>query len=220
MSSGEQVAWGKELGRRFRDQIRASGARIDSWQLDELWPSAINGRRNRDLETKRFYFTGVLLGLYEGRPELGDRAMQGLPYVAHAWALAALGATPGGRKLLAALDVASLRVVGEHYPRFEGSASEAVARAHETLARLRQSPNSSARALGNKYVLMMSPGRKPESRDLGGVQPGTDPNAWLREYAGRQRSQGSGMGMFSWTGGNARPEVVDQVIGAIAGGVR
>ena len=35
----ERRAWGRELGRRFRDEVRIAelqGVRMDAWQLDEL----------------------------------------------------------------------------------------------------------------------------------------------------------------------------------------
>jgi hypothetical protein len=35
----ERVAWGRELGRRFRDEVRlaeAEGLQVDAWQFDEL----------------------------------------------------------------------------------------------------------------------------------------------------------------------------------------
>src|SRR4029450_13974953 len=43
------LGWGRELGRRFRDEVRIAeleGVRVDAWQLDEL-AAELRGRRGR-----------------------------------------------------------------------------------------------------------------------------------------------------------------------------
>ena len=68
----DRRAWGLELGRRFRDDLRAaraSGVPVSAWQFDEILgecgrPGAGNPHRE--------FVGGVLRGLAEGRPELAE----------------------------------------------------------------------------------------------------------------------------------------------------
>jgi len=76
LSAQRRVAWGRELGRRYRDSIRAArreGVRVDAWQFDELLGQAARsgGRGYRE------FLRGVLAGLTFGRPQLNDREERG-----------------------------------------------------------------------------------------------------------------------------------------------
>ena len=75
-SSAARYAWGLELGRRWRDRIRSKrkGQRVVSWQLDEI-PHEISGKGGARL---RVYIRGVLKGVSEGRPQLGDKLLDRL----------------------------------------------------------------------------------------------------------------------------------------------
>ena len=61
LSARQRSAWGRELGRRYRDSLRAArreGVRVDSWQFDELMSEA-TGPRGR---AYREFLRGVLAG--------------------------------------------------------------------------------------------------------------------------------------------------------------
>src|SRR5215218_7141781 len=76
LSAAQRTGWGIEIGRRYRDSMRAarrSGVRIDSWQLDELATqlAGAQGRQHRE------FVRGILQGLTFGRRILGDREGKG-----------------------------------------------------------------------------------------------------------------------------------------------
>jgi hypothetical protein len=76
----ERRAWGRELGRRFRDEVRIAelqGVRMDAWQLDEL-AAELGGSRGRQW---RKFTRGALHGLNFGRAEFGDG-----PRIGFVWA--------------------------------------------------------------------------------------------------------------------------------------
>ena len=80
LSPRERVAWGRELGRRFRDEVRiaeAEDVRVDAWQFDEL-VSELSGPQGR---AWRQFTRGVLHGLNFGRTEFGDG-----PRIGFVWA--------------------------------------------------------------------------------------------------------------------------------------
>jgi hypothetical protein len=67
----ERLAWGRELGRRFRDEVRiaeSEGVGVDAWQFDEL-VAELSGAQGR---AWREFTRGTLHGLTFGRSELGD----------------------------------------------------------------------------------------------------------------------------------------------------
>ena len=106
----------------------------------------------------RYLMAGVLDGMYEGRPELGDRPMLGLVYVAHPSAFAKL-ATSGRRALLASMNHATVGVVGEQYPAFRGDARRAARTSLDGQRTLARSGDPNARAIAHKYVAVTTPGR-------------------------------------------------------------
>jgi hypothetical protein len=116
-----RVSWGVELGSRYRDQIRQTqdaGFVVDSWQFDEIVPSAARA----DGAPLREFLRGVFRGLVFGRPQLEDATVQGLVWVAHsALALARLGVTSELTTFWNMLNRAALGYVGEEYPPFEGN---------------------------------------------------------------------------------------------------
>jgi hypothetical protein len=76
----ERVAWGRELGRRFRDEVRlseAEGVEVDAWQFDEL-VAELSGAQGRPW---REFTRGTLHGLNFGRSEFGDG-----PRIGFVWA--------------------------------------------------------------------------------------------------------------------------------------
>jgi hypothetical protein len=132
-----RVSWGVELGSRYRDQIRQTqdaGFVVDSWQFDEIVPSA--ARADGAL---REFLRGVFRGLVFGRPQLEDPTVQRLVWVAHsALALARLGVTSELTTFWNMLNRAAFGYVGEEYPPFDGNP--------RTVARVRR-PRASARSL-------------------------------------------------------------------------
>ena len=181
--------------------------KVDAWQLDEIWPSLAHAGATpsdkRDRESMRYLMAGVLDGMYEGRPELGNRPMLGLVYVAHPSAFAKL-ATSGTRALLASMNHATIRVVGEQYPAFRGDARRAARTSLDGQRTLARSGNPNARAIAHKYVAGMTPGAIA-SPVLGGARAGTSAGRWQRQYIAAHRGQVAGFGMFNWTGANATP---------------
>ena len=76
LSSAQRIAWGVEVGRRYRDTIRharADGITVETWQLDELGTqlAGSQGRQHRE------FVRGVLQGISFGRRVLGDSEGKG-----------------------------------------------------------------------------------------------------------------------------------------------
>ncbi len=222
LSSGARVRWGEELGRRFRDRMRSkerNGTDIATWQFDEILSQAAGpaGRRHRDLAK------GILRGVTFGRPELGDKEQPGIVWAAHrALPLAARRARGDLPDFWATVDRASLVFVGEEYPDFTGSASRAARRqslGHRALRRAGGARGS----LASKYVVGMSPGYKlgvslggnVRHRGRGGV------NAFRDNYIAARLRQGvAGFGEFNFRSSNSRHRVMNDVMKALARGVR
>jgi len=222
MSSGARVRWGEELGRRFRDRMRSKerdGTKIATWQFDEILSQAAGpaGRRHRDLAK------GILRGVTFGRPVLGDKEQAGIVWMAHrALPLAARRSRGDLPDFWATVDRASLVFVGEEYPDFTGSASRAArsqSRGHRALRRAGGARGS----LASKYVVGMSPGYKlgvslggnVRHRRRGGV------NAFRDNYIAARLRQGvAGFGEFNFRSSNSRRRVMDDVMKALARGVR
>lgn len=164
-STSLRVSWGVELGSRYRDQIRQTqdaGFVVDSWQFDEIVPSAARAGG----APLREFLRGVLRGLVFGRPQLEDPTAQGLVWVAHsALALARLPVTSELTTFRNTLNRAALGYVGE-YPPFEGN-PRGVARAQASGQRALAAGGPVRKALSRKYVAGMTPGYHL-ARGLGG----------------------------------------------------
>ena len=226
-SSGQVIpprdrrAWGTELGRRFRDELRAArfaGMRIGAWQFDEiLGECGRSGSRNPHRE----FVGGVLRGLADGRPELLERSEQGFVWAAHT-AIAQLPALPtSGNPDLGGfwedVDRAALFLVGEEYPDFRGSAAragDAFSGPHRALVRSR---GQIRRSLGQRYIVGMTPGWRPPQFGLGGNIDGkplgfvTDwRNGFIDSRIAAQRP--GGYAQFNFRAENARPERVKDAV--------
>jgi hypothetical protein len=136
-TTAARVSWGVELGTRYRDTIRAArdaGAQVDSWQFDEIVPTAAAAAERPVREFTR----GVLRGLVLGRPVLGDAAIRGFVWVAHsALGIAGLPITPELTTFWRTLNRAALAYVGEEYVPFDGdphTAAHAYASGQRALA--------------------------------------------------------------------------------------
>src|SRR5207237_10471330 len=93
------------------------GLSVDSFQLDEIWPTATES--TPDGRAALQFLRGVLVGLHAGRAVLGDKPMQGLVHIAHPKALASR-ADADAKAFLRSLETAASHVVGETYPSFSG----------------------------------------------------------------------------------------------------
>ena len=221
LSRRRRVAWGRELGRRFRDrlrQIRATGATIDTWQFDEVPHTAIGAAGTPVREFTR----GVLEGLGEGRPELGDRPERGFVYVApEALALASEPVDDELARFWRALDAACLRFVGEEYPEFVGD-PVAVGLAHAAGQRALERGDAVRRSLAARYVPGVTPGYRL-GVSLGGNVAGLrrdEVNAWRDAFVSERARHGvAGFAAYHFRFENATTEVMEDVVRALARGV-
>ena len=217
-STSARVAWGVELGSRYRDQSRIvedTGAVVHSWQLDEIGPSAAKtaGAPLRDL------IRGVLRGLTFGRSQLGDATAQGLVWVAHsALRLASLRLTPELGTFWNMLNRAALGYVGEEYPPFDGN-PRTIARAQASGQRALAAGGPVRRALARKYVAGMTPGYHLAAGLGGNVHgwPRPQVNAWRATYVDeRARAGVAGLGEFDFRFGNSAATVIHDTVSALA----
>ena len=214
-----RVSWGIELGRRFRDEIRAAvrgGAGVSSWQLDEIPAEAAQslGRQYRELTR------GVLRGLLYGRPALDDRPQQGFAWWAHtAFGLPRVRLTPELGAFWRILNRACLGLIGEEYPEFAGDPRVA-ARALATgqLGLLQGGP--ARQALGRKYVAGMTPGYHLAAGLGGNILglPTGEVNRWREAYVRARSAAGvRGFAEFDFRYGNNRLRVMNDVLRTLAG---
>lgn len=220
-SPAARLAWGRELGRRFRDRMRSRirhGWRIAAWQFDEITTEAA-GRRGRPI---REFIRGVLQGLTYGRPALRDRKMRGFVYLAPG--AGRLARLRGGevRRFWRTVDRSALRLVGEEYPAFTGSARRAAARHSRAQRRLRRA-GGSRRALARRYIVGMSPGHRRGAGLGGNVRYASRGrvNTWRRGFVRRRARMGAtGFAQFDFTGSNSRRRAMRDALRALALGLR
>jgi hypothetical protein len=206
----DQRAWGLELGRRFRDELRRSrrqGIRVDAWQFDEIVSQCAMGSATRPW---RLFVGNVMWGLAYGRPELGDRHESGFVWMA--WnAITRLPRMRITRELELfwhQVDAASRFLVGEEYPAFTGDPARAArqyAAPHRSLA---SSTGPIRRGLGRRYIAAMTPGWKLAPGLGGNVNrwPRARVNQWRNAFIGARvaAQRPVGHGQFSFDGENAR----------------
>lgn len=216
-STSLRVSWGVELGSRYRDQIRQTqdaGFVVDSWQLDEVVPSAA---RTGGAPLREF-LRGVFRGLLLGRPKLEDARAQGLVWVAHsALGLARLPITSELASFWNMLSQAALGYIGEEYPPFEGN-PRTVARSQASGQRALAAAGPVRKALSRKYVAGMTPGYHLEPGLGGNVHGWSRPqvNSWRAQYVDqRARDGAAGLGEFDFRFGNSAPTVVHDTLSAI-----
>jgi hypothetical protein len=213
-----RLTWGIELGRRFRDELRAAvkaGAQLSSWQLDEIQAEAVGplGREYRDLTR------GVLRGLAFGRPALGDKALQGFVWWAHtALTLPRARLTPELTAFWRILNRAALGLVGEEYPEFAGDPKTA-ARAGAVGQRGLEAGGPVRRALGRKYLAGLTPGYRRAAGLRGNVHdwPREQVNDWRQEYVRARAAAGvAGFAEFDFRFENNQAVVMRDVLGELA----
>ena len=217
----DHVAWGRELGARFRDALRAGGA--TDWQFDEILAQVVVGAR---ADEYRLFTTGILDGLRFGRPELGDRPRRGIVWAARATLepLPRLPAPTGSplARLWAAVNHAARLYVGEEYVAFDGDPA-AAAEASAAGQRGLRAGGPARRALGRKYVVGMTPGFHPDHASLGGNVHGwseTRVNSWRDRFVHARNTAApvAGFAQFNFTRANRNPTHMRDAIRAAARG--
>jgi hypothetical protein len=219
LSARQRVAWGVEIGRRYRDTIRNArreGIRIDMWQFDELSREVARSRARREL------VRGILEGLTDGRRPLGDRETKGWVWSTRdTLRLAALPVTPELTSLWLRLNASCFRIAGEEFPNFVGDPRRA-ARTWSDGQRALASGGPARRALAGRYIAGMSPGYRL-GVGLGGNTAGlsrAEVNRWRDAYIAERDRQGlAGFGEFALVGQNARQTVLSDVARAVARGM-
>jgi hypothetical protein len=221
LSSSQRVAWGAEVGRRYRDTIRharADGVTVDSWQLDELGTqlAGAQGRQHRE------FVRGVLQGISFGRKVLGDSEGKGWVWsTRRALNLARLPVTAELRAFWRQLDRAAFRVVGEEFPNFTGDPARA-ARTQADGQRALEAGGPVRRRLAGRYIAGMTPGYRI-GHGLGGNVNGWSRarvNQWRNSYvAERARIGVSGFGEFHFVFENSRATVMQDASRAVARGM-
>jgi hypothetical protein len=220
-SSAERVAWGRELGRRFRDEIRdaeAGGAVVDAWQFDEL-VAQLSGSQG---QAWREFTRGVLHGLNFGREELGDG-----PRIGFVWAnrqglhVARLPVDAELRAFWRALQSATFGLVGEEYPPFVGNPIDV---AHEYAAEQRELARRGTirKELADRYVVGMTPGWHLAPGLGGNVQhlPRSEVNRWRAKYVDERRRIGvAGFGAYHFRFENSSEQVMRDTLAGLARGL-
>jgi hypothetical protein len=215
--------WGREIGRRFRDRVRQveeiHHVDVDRWQFDEVPTNAAgrSGRKARDL------VRGMLNGVTYGRPELGDRRVRGVVFVAHeSLKLAARPATGELGRFWRTVDGDSLAVVGEEYPRFVGNPRRS-AFVQSAGQRAMARAGGVLRKLAAKYVVGVTPGFAGAS-GLGGNTGGRSPDgadAWRADFLAARAQYGvAGFAAYDMQGENGRRRTVRPLFRAIAAALR
>jgi hypothetical protein len=222
MGNGARYLWGLELGRRFRDRIRSkrkAHQRIVTGQLDEI-PHEVAGRHGA---RQRVFIRGVLAGITYGRPQLGDKWLPGIVWITQpALKLAGRRARGDLAVFWRQLDRSTIYLVGEEYPNFSGPARRAAKRASRGQARLWHA-GGARRSLARKYVAGMTPGYRLNKGLGGNVGRRSRPavRRWRRAYVrARSRKGVAGLAQYNFRYRNARPAVMNDVLKALAHGVR
>ncbi|HYZ20485.1 MAG TPA: hypothetical protein VE615_13140 [Gaiellaceae bacterium] len=221
LSTAQRLAWGVEIGRRYRDTMRAarrSGTRIDSWQLDEL-ATQLAGSQGRQY---REFVRGILQGLTFGRRVLGDREGKGFVWgTRRALRLASLPVNAELTAFWRQLDRACFRIVGEEYPDFVGDPRRA-ARTWSDGQRALASGGPVRRALAGRYIAGMTPGYRI-GRGLGGNVRGlsrAEVNRWRNGYVDERARMGvAGFGEYHFVFENSRTFVMQDACRAVARGM-
>jgi hypothetical protein len=217
----ERLAWGRELGRRFRDEVRIAegeGVGVDAWQFDELVAelSGAGGRAWRE------FTRGALHGLTFGRSELGDGPRVGFVWASRsALRIARLNVDAELRAFWRALASATFGLVGEEYPPFSGNPEDA-ARAHAAEQRELARRGSIRKDLAARYLVGMTPGWHL-ARGLGGNvnrRPRSEVNRWRAKYVEeRERTGVAGFGAYHFRFQNSSEQVMRDTISGLARGL-
>jgi hypothetical protein len=217
----QRLAWGRELGRRFRDEVRIAelqGVRVDAWQLDEL-AAELGGSRGRQW---REFTRGALHGLNFGRAEFGDGPRIGFVWASRrALEVARLRVDYELRAFWRALQSATFRLVGEEYPPFVGN-PEDVAQAYAAEQQLLARGGAIRKELADRYVVGMTPGWHL-ARGLGGNVgdlPRSEVNRWRAKYVDERARIGvADFGAYHFRFENSSEQVMKDTLSGLARGL-
>jgi hypothetical protein len=217
----ERIAWGRELGRRFRDEVRIAegeGVRIDAWQLDEL-VAELSGGQGRPW---REFTRGALHGLNFGRSEFGDGPRIGFVWASrHGLRIAGLRVDAELRAYWRALHSATFALAGEEYPAFSGNPEDA-AQAYAAEQRLLARGGSIRKELADRYVVGMTPGWHLASGLGGNVNrwPRSEVNRWRAKYVDERARIGVfGFGAYHFRFENSSEQVMKETLAGLARGL-
>jgi hypothetical protein len=217
----QRVAWGRELGRRFRDEVRlaeAEGVRVDAWQFDQL-VAELSGSQGR---AWRQFTRGVLHGLNFGRSVFGDGPRIGFVWASRrALSIARLRVDSELRAFWRALQSATYGLVGEEYPPFSGNPEDA-AQAYAAEQRQLARRGSIRMDLADRYVVGMTPGWHL-ARGLGGNVngwPRGQVNRWRAKYVDERARIGvAGFGAYNFRYENGSERVMKDTLWGLARGL-
>jgi hypothetical protein len=217
----ERVAWGRELGRRFRDEVRIAegeGVGIDAWQFDEL-VAELSGPQGR---AWREFTRGTLHGLNFGRTELGDGPRVGFVSASRsALRIATLNVDAELRAFWRALASATFGLVGEEYVRFSGNpedAAQGAAAEQRELARR----GTIRKELAADYRAGMTPGWHLAPGLGGNVHhwPRAEVNRWRAKYVDERARIGvAGFGAYHFRFENSSEQVMRDTLSGLARGL-
>jgi len=204
-----RIAAGREVGRSFRDRMR-SGA-VETWQFDELSLGVASSRPVRE------FVRGLLGGMLHGRAQ--DEAIPGFVWLAHsAFELPLQTIDAELDAFWHVLGAAASQILGEEYPSFVGDPVSA-AHAEDAGRRALAAGGPIRRSLAARYVTAVTPGYRLLPGLGGNVdrRSRTYVNRWRARYLAARRAAGvRGFAVFNFRFENASPQVMNDVLRAIA----
>jgi hypothetical protein len=205
-----RVAAGREAGRAFRDRMGSSPG-AETWQFDEL------SRRVSSSRPVREFARGVLDGLLNGRAQ--DPDLPGFVWLARsAFALPLQRVDTELNTFWHVVGAAAARIVGEEFPPFVGDPA-AAARSEDAGRRALDAGGPIRRSLATRYVAGITPGYRLAPGLGGNVDDRARVwvNRWRARYlATRQAAGVRSFAVFNFRFGNASPQVMSDVLGAVA----
>jgi hypothetical protein len=220
LPKAQRLAWGRELGRRFRDAMRNAerqGHPVDGWQLDEIWNSAGNLKPGTQGVPMRQFMRATLFGLHAGRPELGDAPLQGFAYFAYG-AKPLMGAPidPELDAFWTVVEHSCSYIIGEEYPAFSGD-PKARAQSDSAWQQALKTQTDVRAKLANRYIAGLTPGLR-NAPGLGGAPgaPMATVDSWRDAYILERSNEGiAGLGEFCWVKENSDPHVMTAALDSI-----
>lgn len=215
----DRSVWGVELGKRFRDELRAArvreGIRVDAWQFDEVLSECVSSAPHRE------FVGGVLRGMALGRPEFNDHPEKGFVWSAEKFtkALPTLPLSGNVPSLLQDIDRTALFFASEEYPKFRGNPAAAARRYSAGHQALRHNAGI-RKALAQRYIVGMTPGWRLSTQTLGGNvdhMRGPAVTAWRTAFIDARIAQQRprGFAQFLFVLENVQGQRLEDAIGSL-----